>query len=174
MGGTWFGILSPLESIHPNNRTKVRISESCPHQSMPHKSVTQPINSDIEKRPTEMSHRENRSLSATVSVSAEENGRTRSQTKAREIKGKWDRMLLRGVIVQYISQAQECLLGMPRPYYSNMARNPIIEQTPAVKAAKRRTYYILGQKIVSSLVSKSRTKAGEKLSGCLKLKLHLM
>lgn len=115
------------------------------------------------KRPTEASRRENRSLFATVSVSAEENGRTRSQTKAREIKGKWDRTLLRGVIVQYISQAQECLLGMPRPYYSNMACNPIIEQTPAVKAAKRRTYYILGQKIVSSLVSTSGPKSGRKM-----------
>lgn len=104
------------------------------------------------KRPTEVSRRESRSLFATVPVSAEENGRTGSQTKAREIKGKWDRTLLRGVIVQYISQAQECLLGMPRPYYSNMARNPIIEQTPAVKAAKRRTHYILGQKMFTSLV----------------------
>lgn len=83
---------------------------------------------------------ESRSLFASVSVSAEENGRTRSQTKAREIKGKWARTLLRGAIVQYISQAQECLLGMPRPCYSNMARNPIIEQTPAVKAAKRREH----------------------------------
>lgn len=85
--------------------------------------------------------------------------------RAREIKGKWDRTLLRGVIVQYISPAQECLLGMPRPYYSNMARNPIIEQTPAVKAAKRRAYYILGQKIVSSLVSIPRTKVGENSTG---------
>lgn len=84
------------------------------------------------------------------------------------LKEKWDRTLLRGVIVQYISQAQECLLGMPRPYYSNMARNPIIEQTPAVKAAKRRTYYILGQKIVSSLVSTSGTKVGEKLNWVFK------
>lgn len=98
---------------------------------------------------------------ASVSVSAEENGRTPSQTKAREIKGKWDRTLLRGAIVQYISEAQECLLGMPGPYYSNMARNPIIEQTPTVKAAKRRAYYILGQKIVSTLVSTPGTKVGE-------------
>lgn len=113
---------------------------------------------------------ESRSLFASVLVSAEENGRTRSQTKAREIKGKWDRTLLRGAIVQYISQAQECLLGMPRPCYSNMARNPIIEQKPAVKAAKRRAHYILAQKIVSTLVSTPRTKVRENSAGCLKRK----
>lgn len=64
---------------------------------------------------------------ATVSISFEENSWSKSQTKAREIKGKWDRTLLHGAFVQYINEAQECLLGMPRPYYSNTARNPIIE-----------------------------------------------
>lgn len=111
------------------------------------------------------------SLFASVSVSAEENGRTRSQTKAREIKGKWDRTLLRGAIVQYISRSQESLLGMPGPCYSNMARNPIIEQTPAVKAAKRREHItFLLRKIVSTRVSTPRTKVGETSPGCLKRK----
>lgn len=138
-------------------------------------SVNAGINSVIRKRGRQRRRRgKTGHFFATVWVSAEENGRTRRQTKTREIKGKWDRTLLRGVIVQYISQAQECLLGMPRPYYSNMARNPIIEQTPAVKAAKRRTYYILGQKIVSSLVSTSGTQVGQNSTGCFKLKWHLM
>lgn len=65
---------------------------------------------------------------ATVSISFGENGQSKSQTKAHEIKGKWDSTLEHGAIVQYINEAEDCLLGMPRPYYSNMAFNPIIEQ----------------------------------------------
>lgn len=39
-------------------------------------------------------------------------------------------------------EAQECLLGMPRPYYSNTARNPIIEQAASKGGQKESILHV--------------------------------
>lgn len=65
---------------------------------------------------------------ASASIPFGEKDRSQSHTKAHEIKRKWDRALEHGAIVQYINEAEERLMGMPRPYYSNIAFNSIIEQ----------------------------------------------